>query len=146
MTDDELTEALAAKLRAYATAPLADAEVHEWDQVGYEGTSGAVVVRPGMGSQQHIAIGEQLMDTLPLEIVGYIEHADTQANRRFVATMREQILKVLRSNRTLTAGGENARTNAAVPITWEYGVAAEGEKIYRYCTVAVTYEKVPDAV
>jgi hypothetical protein len=144
MIDYELIEALAAKLREYTTAPLSTCEVHEWDQIGLEGANGGVVVSCAEGGQGHIAIGEHLMDRCPLIIHGEIVHADTQASRRNISLLRSQIVSVLRSNRTLTAGGENARTNAAERITWRYGVFADPH-VVRWCEVYVTYEYEPDA-
>ena len=147
MRDDELVEALAAKLRAYATAPLADLEVHEWPQVGYEDADGSVTVAVEDGSQEHIALGDtaqSLEDAITLSVTGIVPHADTQAVRRDLVLLREQILDVLRQNRTLTAGGEDATTNAREKITWTYGLAAEGEKMLRACMVSVTYRKTPD--
>ena len=146
MTDTELVEALAAKIRAVSVAPLGDLEVHEWDQVGSEDPDGSVVVRVGVGTQVHIALGEQLMDNIRLEIVALIPHGDSQANRREVASVRKQIVDLLRGNRKLSVGGETAQTNARENITWEYGTDGEGEKLRRYCLVSVTYEKVPDDV
>ena len=148
MTDTELIEALAAKLRAYATAPLASLEVHEWEQAGLENTTGSVVVDIDQGSQSHIALGddpESMEDAIALSITGIVPHADSQANRRNVVTLREQIVAVLRQNRALTAGGENATTNAREPIGWSYLLAAEGERSKRACVVTVTYRKTPDA-
>lgn len=145
MTDSELVEALAAALRAYATAPLSDCEVHEWAQLGMEDADGSVVVNVEEGEQEAIAIGEQLQDALTISITGTLAHADTQASRRNIVTLREQIVSVLRQNRTLTAGGENARTNGRLPIRWTYPNDAEGERWKRHCVVMVTYEKTPDA-
>ena len=144
MTDDELGGALVAKLVKYTTAPVSTCEVHGWDRIGLEGARGGVVVSCAEGGQGHIAVGEQLMDRCPLVIRGEIVHADTQASRRNISLLRSQIVSVLRSNRTLTAGGENARTNAAERITWRYGVVADPH-VVRWCEVYVTYEYTPDA-
>ena len=148
MNDYELIEAVAAGLRAYATAPLSACEVHEWDQPGYENTTGLVVVRIAEGAQEHIAIGdtsESLQDDIALEIVGMMPEADTQANRRSMVTLREQLVDWLRDNRTLSAGGELTTTNAQEPIRWSYGTTGEGDKVRRICVVRTVYAKTPDA-
>ena len=148
MRDDELIDAVAAGLRAYATAPLSTCKVHAWDQTGYEGTAGHVVVRIASGSQTHIALGDtyqSLEDTVAFEIIGILPEADTAVNRRNMVLLREQIVDWLRDNRVLTAGGHDTLTNAESSIDWTYGTSAEGDKLRRYCTVAVTYSKQPDA-
>ena len=146
MTDDELVLALAAKVRAVSTAPLGNLEVHAWEMVGSEDPDGSVVVQVAAGIQEHIAIGEQLMDSVDLQIEARIPLAETAASRSKIAAVRKQIVDLLRGNRTLTAGGEDARTNSASAIRWEYGVDSEGDRLKRYCMVAVTYVKKPDDV
>jgi hypothetical protein len=144
VSDTELIEAVATALRSYATSPLADCEVHCWDQIGYEDADGSVVVAFGSCTQTPEAIGEQLDDAIALDITGYIGHADTETNRRNCESLCKQIANVLRLNRQISAGGEIARTNAQEPITWEYGFVGEGANAMRYCNVRVTYHKTPD--
>lgn len=144
MTDTELIEAVATALRSYATSPLADCEVHCWDQIGYEDADGSVVVAFGACSSDALYIGPQYMDNVALDITGYIGHADTETNRRNCETLRTQIVNVLRLNPQISAGGEIAETNAREPITWEYGFVGEGANAMRYCSVRVTYHKTPD--
>lgn len=146
MIDYELIEALAAAFRAYATSPLSTCEVHEWDQIGYEGAAGSVVIQPGDGSERHMYIGDEgsLRDYCPLIIYGYLPHADTQTSRRNISLLRSQLCYVLRQNRTLTGGDSNALCNSREPITWGYGQLSEGRAM-RFCRVVVTYEIEPDA-
>lgn len=148
MTDTELVEALATVLRAYATAPLADMEVHVNDQYAYEDTDGAVVIALLGGEQRHIAIGDavaSMMDTVRLSVTAYKPYANTSAARTAIDTVGRQILDVLRQNRAISAGGEYATTNARVPITWEYGYMGDQGAQYRTVTVTVAYEKSPEA-
>jgi hypothetical protein len=149
MKDTELGEALGAALAAYATDPLAACEVHLGDQPGFEKPQGSVVVGLNSGSQRHIAIGDDetaLEDAISFHLIAVIPWADTIANYRNILLLGEQIVTVLRQQRTLTAGGENARTNAQEPIEWDYGLTADGDKQFRFVTVDAVYRKTPDAL
>ncbi len=137
MTETQCAEALATLLRAYATAPLKDCEVHVQSQIGYEDADGSVTVLLASGREVAEAIGDQFKDEVSFRIVGVIPFADTEANRQSIETLCAQIRYILRDNRTLSAGGELAQRNQ--DITWEYGFASVGDQTQRQCTVNVVY-------
>ena len=152
MTDTQLCEAIVTGLKAYATAPLANMEVHCWSQMGYEDADGYVVVAPVEGNEvsqgigSHTIAGYHLVDDLRVGIRAVISFADTAANRQDIERVCSQIRYWLRSNRQVTAGSETAQRG--FDVSWNYGtigeVSSAGE--HRYCEVQVTYRKPVEAV
>lgn len=152
MTDTELCEAIASGLRGYATAPLANLEVHCWSQLGYEDPNGYVIVAPMSGQElsqgigSHTQAGFTLVDNLRVGIRAVITFADTAANRQSIETLCTQLRYWLRSNRQLTSGAQT--TQRGTDVSWTYGTMGEagspGHK--RYCEVQVTYRKPTEAV
>jgi hypothetical protein len=151
VTDTELCEAIATGLRAYATAPLADMEVHCWSQLGYEGESGYVVVAPVEGAEvsqgigSHTAAGYNLVDDLRVGIRAVIVFAETAANRQSIETVCQQIRYWLRANRQVTAGAQTTQRNT--DVSWTYGTLGEdaSDDSKRTCEVQVTYRKPVEA-
>lgn len=148
MTTTELIEALATALRAYATAPLSDCEVHAFTQLGYEDTDGAVTIEVDSITQEHIAIGDDpqcISERAEMTILGIVPWADTAANYQKIDNLQRQIVHVLRLNRQVTgAGGDSATTNARQPITARFGYYGRERTTHRTCSVSVSYDYTPE--
>lgn len=151
MTDTQLCEAIATGLRNYATAPLANMEVHCWSQIGYEESDGYVVVAPVSGQEvsqgigSHTAAGFVLVDDLRVGIRAVITFAETAANRQAIERVCQQIRYWLRANRHLTVDGET--TQRAMDVEWSYGSIGDvaSPDLKRFCEVQITYRKPTEA-
>ena len=101
-------------------------------------------ILPVGGAEIGEAIGEQFAADVKLEIAGRITFADSQANWTTILSLAKQIRYCLRgANRRLVIGSETTTRNTA--ITWTYGFEAEGDKLFRTCSVLVTYRATEEA-
>lgn len=145
MTENELFEALAEKLADYDEGPLGGCEVRIFPQVDYRNETGFVCIafEETGGQEIPIGIGDNFADEIMMTIRGAIPLADTEANRRELVELCQQMRLVLRTNRRLVVGDEKSEANG--DISWRYKLAEEGQRVYRVCDVRVTYRIAQEA-
>lgn len=148
MTTEGLMIAFASYIRAYATAPLKDCEVHIEDQLAYEGTSGAVVIQHVRTTQTHICVGntaDTIRQTTRLHIEARVEWEDTQASFKDIHKLARQIMACQRLNENMSADGALTWTSSREDRTYTTTMVQDGtDKVFWQAELDLAFDYTPE--